>query len=63
MHIRSKVATEIAGRETEDLTQEVFVRLLHQPDQNSGHTIYGYVFTIAANLLRDRAKRPVRDYS
>jgi RNA polymerase sigma factor (sigma-70 family) len=42
--------------EAEDLTQEVFVRLLHHPDRNNGRTIYGYVFTIAANLLRDRAK-------
>jgi RNA polymerase sigma-70 factor (ECF subfamily) len=42
--------------EAEDLTQEVFVRLLHHPDRNNGHTLDGYVFTIAANLLRDRAK-------
>ena len=42
--------------EAEDLTQEVFVRLLHHPDRNNGHTLGGYVFTIAANLLRDRAK-------
>jgi RNA polymerase sigma factor (sigma-70 family) len=42
--------------EAEDLTQEVFVRLLNHPDKNNGRTIEGYVFTIAANLLRDRAK-------
>jgi RNA polymerase sigma-70 factor (ECF subfamily) len=42
--------------EAEDLTQEVFVRLLNHPDRNNGHTLEGYVFTIAANLLRDRAK-------
>jgi RNA polymerase sigma-70 factor (ECF subfamily) len=42
--------------EAEDLTQEVFVRLLNHPDKNNGLTIEGYVFTIAANLLRDRAK-------
>jgi RNA polymerase sigma-70 factor (ECF subfamily) len=42
--------------EAEDLTQEVFVRLLNHPDKNYGRTIEGYVFTIAANLLRDRAK-------
>jgi len=42
--------------EAEDLTQEVFVRLLHHPDKNNGQTLAGYVFTIAANLLRDRAK-------
>jgi RNA polymerase sigma-70 factor (ECF subfamily) len=42
--------------EAEDLTQEVFVRLLNHPDKNNGQTLEGYVFTIAANLLRDRAK-------
>lgn len=42
--------------EAEDLTQEVFVRLLHHPDKNNGQSLAGYVFTIAANLLRDRAK-------
>ena len=42
--------------EAEDLTQEVFVRLLHHPDRHQGETIEAYVFTIAANLLRDRAK-------
>jgi RNA polymerase sigma factor (sigma-70 family) len=42
--------------EAEDLTQEVFVRLLNHPDRNNGHTLEGYVFTIAGNLLRDRAK-------
>jgi RNA polymerase sigma factor (sigma-70 family) len=44
--------------EAEDLTQEVFIRLLNHPDKNNGQTIEGYVFTIAANLLRDRAKSP-----
>jgi RNA polymerase sigma-70 factor (ECF subfamily) len=42
--------------EAEDLTQEVFVRLLHHPDRHDGQTVDAYVFTIAANLLRDRAK-------
>jgi RNA polymerase sigma-70 factor (ECF subfamily) len=42
--------------EAEDLTQEVFIRLLNHPDRNSGESLAGYVFTIAANLLRDRAK-------
>jgi RNA polymerase sigma factor (sigma-70 family) len=45
--------------EAEDLTQEVFIRLLNHPDKNNGQTIDGYVFTIAANLLRDRAKSVV----
>ena len=48
--------------EAEDLTQEVFVRLLNHPDKNNGTTIEGYVFTIAANLLRDRAKSVATAY-
>jgi RNA polymerase sigma-70 factor (ECF subfamily) len=46
----------LSRNEAEDLTQEVFVRLLHHPDRHSGQTVEAYVFTIAANLLRDRAK-------
>jgi RNA polymerase sigma factor (sigma-70 family) len=48
--------------EAEDLTQEVFVRLLNHPDKNNGRTIEGYVFTIAGNLLRDRAKSVATAY-
>jgi len=46
----------LSRTEAEDLTQEVFVRLLHHPDRHNGQTVEAYVFTIAANLLRDRAK-------
>ena len=42
--------------EAEDLTQEAFVRLVRNPDRNDGTAIHAYVFTIAANLLRDRAR-------
>ncbi len=42
--------------EAEDLTQEVFFRLAQHPDRHGGRTIDSYVFTFAANLLRDRAK-------
>lgn len=42
--------------EAEDLTQEVFIRLLKRPDRHAGRTLGAYIFTIAANLLRDRAK-------
>lgn len=42
--------------EAEDLTQEVFARIAGQPDMTmrSGSA---YLFQIAANLLRDRARR------
>ena len=42
--------------EAEDLTQEVFARLTAHPDRDNGEKISSYVFTIAANLLRDRAR-------
>ncbi|HEY4075603.1 MAG TPA: sigma-70 family RNA polymerase sigma factor [Rhizomicrobium sp.] len=45
--------------EAEDLTQEAFVRLIRNPDRNDGIAIHAYVFTIAANLLRDRARSRV----
>jgi RNA polymerase sigma factor (sigma-70 family) len=41
--------------EAEDLAQDVFVRLANRPD--SLESADAYVFTIAANLLKDRARR------
>lgn len=47
--------------EAEDLTQEVFVRLLQGGD-TVAKSPDAYVFQVAANLLRDRARRAkVRD--
>jgi len=45
--------------EAEDLTQEVFVRLMARAKPLELETAGAYVFTIAANLLRDRARRLV----
>jgi len=42
--------------EAEDLAQEVLIRLANHPDRNAGQSIDSYVFTIAVNLMRDRAK-------
>jgi RNA polymerase sigma-70 factor (ECF subfamily) len=42
--------------EAEDLTQEVFVRLVNHPDRHNGQSLQAYVFVIAGNLLRDRIK-------
>jgi RNA polymerase sigma-70 factor (ECF subfamily) len=42
--------------EAEDLTQETFVRLARHPDKSCGQGAQAYVFTIAANLLTDRAR-------
>ncbi|MBV9996963.1 MAG: sigma-70 family RNA polymerase sigma factor [Caulobacteraceae bacterium] len=42
--------------EAEDLAQEVFVRILRQP-QPTIENKDGYIFTVAANLLRDRARQ------
>jgi RNA polymerase sigma factor (sigma-70 family) len=43
--------------EAEDLTQEAFIRLVRHPDGQQLARIHAYVFTIAANLLRDRNRR------
>lgn len=53
----------LGGRreDTEDLTQEVFVRLTRRPDRNNGETLEGYVFKIASSVLADwRRNRIVR---
>jgi RNA polymerase sigma factor (sigma-70 family) len=42
--------------DAEDLTQETFARLAAHPDRDDGEKISSYIFTIAANLLRDRAR-------
>ena len=43
--------------EVEDLVQEVFERLLHRKDLATLERLDGFVFTVAANLLRDRARK------
>lgn len=43
--------------DSEDLAQEVFVRLTRHADLNAIDNIDGYVFQTAANLLRDRIRR------
>ena len=45
--------------EAEDLTQEVFVRMLARDSQVPPENVDVYIFQIAANLLRDRARRGV----
>lgn len=43
--------------EAEDLTQEVFVRIAGRPECEGGELAEGFIFTVAANLLRDQARR------
>ncbi len=45
-----------AGEDAEDLVQEVFSRLARQ-DLATIENVQGYIFRIAANVLRDRARR------
>lgn len=45
--------------EAEDLTQEVFLRLLRRDGGLAPDNADAFVFTIAANLLRDRSRRGV----
>lgn len=46
--------------EAEDLAQEVFERLARQSDLGRLEQLDGYVFTVATNLLRDRARKRVK---
>ena len=46
--------------EAEDLTQQVFMRLLAAEDFERVDQAEGYVFTVAANLLKDRGRRAAR---
>ncbi|MBW8813034.1 MAG: sigma-70 family RNA polymerase sigma factor [Caulobacterales bacterium] len=43
--------------EAEDLTQEVFLRLLRRPDGEAIDNPEAFLFRTAVNLLRDRARR------
>jgi RNA polymerase sigma-70 factor (ECF subfamily) len=43
--------------EAEDLTQEVFLRVVRQNDSADPDRAGAYIFRIAANLLRDRYRR------
>ena len=45
-----------AGQDAEDLVQEVFTRLARQ-DLACVENIQGYVFQVAANVLRDQGRR------
>lgn len=48
-----------ATSDAEDLTQEVFLRLSRHQQTLSYDNIEALIFTIAANLLRDRGRRQV----
>src|ERR1700735_3976468 len=43
--------------DVDDLVQEVFVRLVPQAAMESVEQIDGYVFQVAANIIRDRVRR------
>jgi len=42
--------------EAEDLTQEVFIRLMRQAVPPAGESVQAYIFVSAANLLKDRGR-------
>jgi RNA polymerase sigma factor (sigma-70 family) len=44
-------------QDAEDLTQEVFVRVLRRGEEPPGEFAEVFIFKIAANLLRDRARQ------
>jgi len=41
----------------DDLVQEVFIRLAHRPGFDDIEYLEGYVFQVAANVIRDRIRR------
>jgi RNA polymerase sigma factor (sigma-70 family) len=41
----------------DDLVQEVFIRLAHRPNFANIEYLEGYVFQVAANVIRDRLRR------
>ncbi len=43
--------------EAEDLTQEVFMRVLKKSGADDIHNVEAFLFSTATNLLRDRARR------
>lgn len=43
--------------EAEDLTQEVFLRMIGRENEVPPDNVEVYIFQVAANLLRDRARR------
>jgi len=42
--------------DAEDLTQEVFLRIIRHPQSDALEVADSYIFTIASNLLRDRLR-------
>lgn len=53
-YFERRVAT---AAEAEDLTQEVFLRLVRRPEAAAVENLEAYIFRTAANLLRDTARR------
>ena len=50
----------VGGVDVDDLTQEVFLRLLRRARLGNIENVEGYIFQIAANLLRERGRHRVR---
>jgi RNA polymerase sigma-70 factor (ECF subfamily) len=49
-----------SAQEAEDLTQETFVRLIGSSSFENADEAHAYVFRVASNLLRDRARSTTR---
>lgn len=55
--LRRYFARRVGPNDSEDLVQEVFVRVLRRGDCNDVDNVEAFIFTAARNLLRDRARR------
>ena len=53
------VRRNFSHNEAEDLTQEVFVRMIGHEERVPLQNADVYIFQVAANLLRDRARRSI----
>jgi len=56
-HLRRYFARRAPAREIDDLIQEVFLRIQAQAERASIRNPEGYLFTVAASVLADRARR------
>lgn len=55
--VRGFIGRRVRGPEAEDLTQEVFARILGRVEVGPIENVEGYLFQTAANLLRERGRQ------
>jgi RNA polymerase sigma factor (sigma-70 family) len=56
--LRRYFAKRAAGPDVEDLVQDVLVRMQSRRAESEIDNLQGYIFTVAANVLKERRSRP-----